>query len=107
MSPQLPLMEKKMTAQKILQEVDDDYGLPTARYRAPTDFADQSLVEDMSGCIWRSVHAPEPHWVELDRQPTEDDDWGILLKSDTFHDHFEGTQNRRYPTIYLNGDDFT
>lgn len=77
-----------MIAQTILHEVDDDYGLPTARYRKPTDFPDQSLVEDMTGRIWRSVHAPDPKWVELERPPTDDDDWGLLLIRDTFHDHF-------------------
>lgn len=74
----------------ILEEVDDDYGCPTARWRKATDFAPGVLVEDMGGGVWMSVHDVVSYWESMPGSWYDypDHDFGMPLKPDRFYDPF-------------------
>ena len=74
------------TAQRILEEVDDDYGLPTTRYRTPSEYRDNDLVRDMDGALWVCDSARNLWFAQgaLDERT----ETAKPIVADVFFDHF-------------------
>ena len=90
------------TAQRILEEVDDDYGLPTARYRTPSEYRDNDLVMDMDGAVWACDRTRDVWFAQgaLEERTAT----AKPIVADVFFDPWANTGNVREPPIELDSD---